>query len=254
MITKVVIGKSFKGCVGYVLSKPGAEILDFEGVRIESTKSITKDFTTIRNLRPQISNAVWHTSVSFAYEDKVDSDLMRKIARDYLEAMGLSSNQFLVVRHIDAKHQHFHIVSNRIGFDGKVITDQWSKNRSARVSDLLEEKYGLIVAQSLKRNQGNLVGKASIRKQLKEEIRIKITKHLVNSRSVEDLIEALKSDNIEMQLQVQSTGRINGVSFKSKEIAVKGSSIHKDFSFKHIMEKIESNNRINLKNERRIKI
>ncbi|CAN0211844.1 unnamed protein product, partial [Chrysoparadoxa australica] len=48
-----------------------------------------------------IKNAVWHTSISFAYEDKLTRENMIAIGKDYLEGIGLKDNQYLKVRHQD---------------------------------------------------------------------------------------------------------------------------------------------------------
>jgi len=153
MIGKVSLGKSFYGAVNYVMTRKDAQVIEASGIRSASVVLAAMDFEGIRNLKPQVRNAVWHTSISFAYEDKIDNDLMLAIANDYLKAMGLEESQFLLVRHFEKKHSHFHLVANRVKYDGRVVSDRWCKNRTARVCDQLEEKYGLVVARSRQRQQ-----------------------------------------------------------------------------------------------------
>ncbi|MDA0195869.1 MAG: relaxase/mobilization nuclease domain-containing protein [Bacteroidetes bacterium] len=147
MIGKVTIGKSFGGVVRYIMEKEGAEVLEQSGVRAINPILAIQDFNAIRIQRPGIKNAVWHTTLSFAYQDTVSSEQMIHISKDYLKTIGLDENQFLMAGHYDTKHQHIHIISNRIGFYGQVVSDQWCKNRTANICDQLEEKYGLIVAR-----------------------------------------------------------------------------------------------------------
>lgn len=253
MIAKAIIGKSFEGCVRYVMSKPGMQLLGAHGVRQDSTSSIIKDFNIVRRLRPNITNVVWHTSISFAYQDDVNDNLMQQIAFDYLEKMGLSKNQYLIVKHIDAKHKHFHIVSSRVGFDGSLVTDQWCKNRSAKASDELEQKYGLVVAQEINRVSNTVHNKITLKKQLKEVVRKCVEDVLAMSSTLEVFRDSLQEQGIEVLLQEQSTGRINGISFKSKDIAVKGSALHKSLSYKKVLARIDENKKLNSKYERRIK-
>jgi hypothetical protein len=57
--------------------------------------------------------------------------------------MGFDSNQYLAVEHLDTKHQHLHIVGNRIGFDGRTLSDSNSYKKIAEFCRQTELKYGL---------------------------------------------------------------------------------------------------------------
>ena len=58
MIGKPITGKSFGGCVRYVLDKKDATVLHGEGVRLHDTRSITQDFNLQRKTRPELGKAV----------------------------------------------------------------------------------------------------------------------------------------------------------------------------------------------------
>lgn len=243
MIGKVSIGKTFKGCVNYVMGKDGAEVLYAHGVRSESISYATKDFDAVRKQNPGISNAVWHTSISFAHQDKVDDKLMLDVAHDYLKQLNLDSNQYLVVKHTDTRHQHMHIISNRVGFEGNVVSDRWCKNRTARACDLMEEKYNLTVAREQGKSMSN--DKRGDIRQVKEEISTAINQSLKLGVSDYDLLtKDLHKKGIDLQLQMQSTGRINGVTFKKGELIMKGSAVGKEFSYKHLLQSLEKNQSI----------
>ena len=241
MIIKVRIGKSFGGCVRYVMNKKGAELLDYHGVRIESTSYVIKDFNLIKLQKPKVENVVWHSSVSFALSDKVTNELMCAIAKDYMQEIGLTNNQCIIVKHTDTGHQHFHIVANRVQLNGELTSDQWCKNRSARISDNLELKYKLTIAQQVKRVKPFHGTVPSTKKESKEIIRKVVEDCLKSAVNLAKLQSSLLKHGIELKVQEQSTGRINGISFKYKEMAFKGSSIHKQFSYKHIVKKLSSN-------------
>ena len=243
MIGKVSIGKTFKGCVNYVMGKEGAEVLNAYGVRSQSIPYATKDFDAVRKQNPGISNAVWHTSISFAHQDKVDDKLMLDVASDYLKHMNLDSNQYLVVKHTDTRHQHMHIISNRVGFEGAVVSDRWCKNRTARACDLMEEKYNLTVAREQGKSFSN--DKRGDIRQVKEEISAAINQSVKSGVSDYDrLTKDLHTKGIDLQLQKQSTGRINGVTFKKGELIIKGSAVGKEFSYKHLQQSLEKNQSI----------
>lgn len=239
MIRQVTIGKSFGGVVRYVMEKDQAEVLDQSGVRSNNSVNATRDFNMIRNQRSGIKNAVWHTSISFAYADKLTRENMVAIGKDYLENIGLKDHQYLLVRHQDTQHEHIHIISNRVGFNGELADDKWCKNRTAHVCDMLEEKYGLTIARKQGRNKGLLNDKVPVRKAVKNKIKSAISRGLESGiKDYEELKFYLKERGIEMAFQVQGTGRINGVTFKYKDMSFKGSAIDKSFSFKRLAKRL----------------
>jgi type IV secretory pathway VirD2 relaxase len=65
----------------------------------------------------------YHTSVNFPPHDNLKDEQMVAIAKDYLEAMGFDQHQYAIFRHFDADHPHIHILVNRIGYDGAVLSD-----------------------------------------------------------------------------------------------------------------------------------
>lgn len=122
MIAKNKKGKSFGGCVRYVLNE-GHEILAAEGVMAEDAASIIRDFAIQRSSRPEIKQPVGHIAVSFSPEDagQMTNDFMLQLADEYMEAMDIRNTQYIIVRHHNTGHEHFHIVYNRINNDLKLI-------------------------------------------------------------------------------------------------------------------------------------
>jgi hypothetical protein len=68
MIAKNKKGKSFGGCVRYVLNE-GHEILEAEGVVADDAATITRDFAIQRSGRPEIKQPVGHIAVAFSPDD-----------------------------------------------------------------------------------------------------------------------------------------------------------------------------------------
>lgn len=246
MIGKVSIGKSFGGCVRYVMEKDSAQVLDQSGVRGQNAVVATRDFNAIRRENPDVKNAVMHTSISFAHQDKVSDAIMVNIGRDYLEKMGLQDQQYLMVRHRDTKHEHMHIVINRVGYNGEVASDRWCKNRTARACDQLEVKYGLTVARQQNKSKDVALDKIPIKKRLKSDIKSEIEKGLNKGiNNMDQLKSELSKSKISLKIQTQSTGRINGVSFEKDGLAFKGSSISKEFSYGRLNKQLEQNKKRN---------
>ena len=240
MIGQVTIGKSFGGIVRYVMDKDGAKVLDEHGVRSHDPILAIQDFNIIRLQKSRLKNAVWHTSISFAYDDKVDEQFMRNIGREYLERIDLRDHQYLIVQHRDTKHSHIHIISNRVGFNGEVASDKFCKNRTASICDKLEIKYGLTIARHQKSSVTR--DKVPLKKQVKNDLNKFITQALEKRiHSFKDLELELKSKGVAVLFQVQGIGRINGISFKYQDLKLKGSSISKAFSYGRLARALHRN-------------
>ncbi len=218
MIIKTSIGSSFGGCVRYNLEKEKAEVLCAEGLRMDNPTHMTEDFNLVRKTNPELGKAVWHTSISFAPDDKgkVTDELMKSIAKDYATKFKLE--QYAVIRHKDGKQEHFHIIANRVGYDGKTISDQYCASRGVELSHRLEKKYELH-QQKGKRleltNQDKLHG----RDKAKYEIYEKVQKELPNSKSLEDLKTKLQTHGISTVIKPEGMSFAKGVqSFKASAV------------------------------------
>ena len=64
-----------------------------------------------------------------------------------MELMGIRNTQFILVRHHNTDNPHCHLVYNRIGYDGKVISSQGDHKRNEIATKLLKNKYGLTYAE-----------------------------------------------------------------------------------------------------------
>src|SRR5687768_2262252 len=106
MIGKPIIGRSFGGCVRYLVNRQEATILEAEGVRVQSARSTTLDFNQQRQLNPGLGKAVGHTILSWSAEDKerLTDEIMASVAKEYMEKMGITDTQYLIVRHTDREH------------------------------------------------------------------------------------------------------------------------------------------------------
>jgi hypothetical protein len=216
------------------MTKKGAEILFAHGVRTDTILNTSNDFESIQKLKHKLKNTIVHTSISFPYEDssKLTNAKMEAIGRRFLEKLGLENHQTLCVRHNDSKHFHFHLINNRLGWDGKVYSDSFLKNRAAMACDELEVEFDLTVA----RGHGQTIKhKWNEKNAVKEEISSAINEGLAKGvSSFKELGLHLKPYGIEMKIQYHKNQQVNGLSFRKGEIALKGSAIDKRFSYKRI--------------------
>ena len=145
MIGKLKKGASFGGCVRYVTGKDEAKIIASDGVLLGTNAEITQSFELQRQLNPRIKKPVGHIALSFKPEDKprLTDEFMAKIALEYMQMMGITKTQFIIVRHHNTDNPHCHIVYNRINNEGKLISDRNDYRRNEQMTKALKSKYGL---------------------------------------------------------------------------------------------------------------
>ena len=123
MIGKIKKGKSFGGCVRYVMGKDDAKILASDGVLLGTNREMIDSFNCQCLLNPKIKQPLGHIALSFKREDapRLTDEFMAKIALEYMTLMGIKDTQFILVRHHNTDNPHCHLVYNRINYDGRVI-------------------------------------------------------------------------------------------------------------------------------------
>ncbi|KAB2867663.1 MAG: relaxase/mobilization nuclease domain-containing protein [Bacteroidales bacterium] len=236
MVGKTKTGSGFKGVIYYNLQKSkDSEILFSNGLASNDMKGLIKEFETIRGENPNISKPVWHTSLSFAHEDNISNDKMAEIAQKFMEKAGFSleNNQFIVIKHNDKDHRHCHIVSNRVGFNGRAVSDFFFKSKTVQWAKELEKEYGLTVVQEVAK--ARKVEKNNEFIPDKEQLKETITKTLESKgiTSLEELSLKLKEKGVDMEILKHSrTGKEYGVNFKIGENTYKGSDLGKKFAYK----------------------
>lgn len=212
MVGKVISGSSFSGTVGYVM-KEESRILEAEGIMPPEVKDMAQDFKDQTLLNPRLKNTVGHISLSFSPKDapRMTDALMTQIAKEYMQKMGITNTQYLLVRHLDQPHPHCHLVYNRVGNNGQTISDKNIKIRNAKVCRELTEKYGLYLAP----------GKDDVRReQLREPDKTKYEIHdaikgsLPKCKSWNELEGKLKEQGIGVRYKYcGNTDRKQGVLF-----------------------------------------
>ena len=71
--------------------------------------------------------------------------LMTQIAKEYMQTMGITDTQYLLVRHLDQPHPHCHLVAKPGRKQRQTISTRTSKSATPRSAELTE-KYGLYLA------------------------------------------------------------------------------------------------------------
>ncbi len=162
MIGKVMIGKSFRGCIAYCLEDKPLEKRQVAGSSNRATvlhfnqcfgdkKELTEQFNDVRKLNLKLSKPVLHITLSFAPGECVKNAQLQEIVKACAQEMGFEKNQYIAVAHSDTGHQHLHIVANRIGFDGRTVSDSNSFKKIAEFCRKMEREFRLQSVQSPQR-------------------------------------------------------------------------------------------------------
>jgi hypothetical protein len=231
MIGKIVKGRSFKGCVSYVLADKEATILASEGVLETDTASIINSFYMQSLMNPNLSKCVGHIPLAFSQEDspRMTNQFMEQLAKEYMKAMDIENTQYIVVRHNNTAHPHCHIVFNRVDNDGKTISDKNDRYRNEMVCKQLKDKYNLTYGKG-KENVN--VQKLRGAEQTRYEIYHAIKAILPKAKSWQQFEEILKWKGISIEYKHKGqTNEVQGVSFKKGEHSFKGSDVDRKFSY-----------------------
>jgi hypothetical protein len=91
--------------------------------------------------------AVFHASLSLKAGETINNERFLQVAASFMEQMGYGEQPYVVYRHYDKAHPHIHIVSSRVGANGKKINDSNEAKRAIKICRQLEQQYGLSVVQ-----------------------------------------------------------------------------------------------------------
>ena len=142
MIAKAVKGTGFRGALAYDLAPEKGALLD-TNMAGATPRELAAEFGAIRALRPTLGKAVLHVSLTAAPGEQLSDEQWREIGQQYLAGMGFSEHQYVLTRHTDTEHDHIHLVANRIGFDGQVVSDSHDYPRQEQLMRGIEREYGL---------------------------------------------------------------------------------------------------------------
>ncbi len=230
MIGKIMIGKSFRGCISYCLENKKhktpenssqinrAEVLLYNQC-FGNTKELIHQFNELRQLNQKLSKPVLHITLSLAQGETLEKSNLINIVQDCAKEFGFDNNQFLAITHNDTGHQHLHIVANRIGYDKKIVSDSNSYKTMATYCRKMEIKYNLQQVLSPKKFLSKELRKIPRSDTRKESIKKDIQDALLASRTYSDFEK-------QMQQKKYQIIKARGIAFiDRKGVYVKGSEV-----------------------------
>lgn len=151
MVADIHIGNNLYGALSYNQEKIDAglgKILEANRIFVPadgqfSVGDCMRDFERAMPEQTTTTRGIIHISLNPHPEDKISDDQLADIGREYMERLGFGGQPYMIFKHEDIDRQHLHIVSTRVRNDGTLISDKNNYEKSKKITDSLEKKYGL---------------------------------------------------------------------------------------------------------------
>ena len=231
-----------------------AELLESNFTSLDS-KMVHKELKIVRSLKPNLNRYVYHTSLNFSKEDKLDNAKILTIAQDYLKESGYTNNQYLIFRHYDADHPHIHLLVNRITFDGEVVSDSNNYRRSEAILRKLEAQYNLVTVAQSSYSATKLHSSVSQKAPTKEELEMiirtgkpsekmllqELMSDILKQRhtTLQELIKTGEQAGISFLFNQASTGRVTGITYFHNGFKIKGQVLGNKYKWAEIIKKVD---------------
>ena len=246
MIGKTVKGRGFRGVLNYIFSKPNATILG-GNMAGNNPPSLAKEFRAITRFNARVKKPVAHISLSPSIEDDVSDQTALTLISQYMDKIGFTDCQWVALKHIDTEFEgkprpHYHIVANRVRQtdDHRVVTAWRDWRRSETAIRELEQEFNLTEITASweyeKRNIPNGEWQRIKREQsLKMPVKIRMQELIdacaKGNPTMSEFLERLKQVGINGKIHVQSTGRIQGLTYSLDQETYSGTKLGKAYTF-----------------------
>ena len=205
-------------------------------------KELIQQFNEVKQLNVKLSKPVLHIILSFAKGEQLDNNKLSSISEACAKELGFDNNQYVAVLHKDARHQHMHIVANRIGLDKRTVSDSNNYKKIAAYCRNMELKYNLKQVLSPKRFLSKEQRMLPRHDERKEQLKLFIIKSLSQSKSYHQFESIMKEKGYKI-----IKGR--GISFiddkkvktKSSEVGYSLGTINKIIEQQHRLKSTQNN-------------
>lgn len=274
MIATATTGTGFKGVISYVQKEHEKyleknelpEILEKNNI-YGDTKKMSSQMRFISKGNSRVSRPVLHVAISFHKEEKLSKEQTEKALNSVLKEIGVNkeNNQYFLVKHNDAKHEHYHVVINKVGFDAKTIDTSYIKNKLQVICDKIEQEQGLrrTDGRTILYDPSNEKGYRFLTKEEKSILLEKKAKSNIREKKINvadeknhvktKILEALKDKNIDtadkfktalekesIQTKfMENKNGISGVSFRYLNQAYKGTDL--GYKWKQVSNGLQQN-------------
>lgn len=240
MLVKQTKGNDFYGCLSYVLGKDGARPLD-RSIDASEPDTLNQEFQGLEQLRPSVQRRVYHCALSLPIGETLSDHQWREMGKDFLNQMGFQGHQYVLVQHTDRAHQHCHIIANRVGIDGQVVSDSWDYTRAEAVARNLETAYGLQPVQASWATDRRALSHRQLEEERKSatpcvqrQLQDGIDAVLEESQGIDDLSDRLAEQGIQTKITYGYNDQPIGISYSKSGVTMSGSNLGKRYTLDHL--------------------
>jgi len=102
-------------------------------------------FERLISLNERTTINTLHLSLNFDSSDKINTEKLQAIARQYMQRIGFGNQPYVAYRHHDASHPHIHLVTTNIQSGGfRISMHNLGKNQSEKARKEIESEFGLV--------------------------------------------------------------------------------------------------------------
>ena len=244
MFARILKSGTFHDVVGYVTRQfhnpeeytPDTwRIIGSDNIFTSDYAKMVQSFEAIHGFMPGKENPAGHISISFDTADasRLTDKFMAQLAKEYMEGMGIKDTQYLIVRHLETGHPHFHIVYNRVNLHGKAVDERNNYKRSDKVVKAIKDKYGLTYSPLKQKYEDRI-----------PVFKERISQAIYGCKSWDEFSRRLACAGIEVKFHDDhNTGKHIGVKFTDGDITVNGSKIDRAFTYRRLNNLFEFNRR-----------
>lgn len=266
MIAKLTTGNGFSGALRYdlregqLVEKKGAvpetvRVLDAkdvcfdyddDGKMVLDVKQVAWDFRqqamAYRGKNP-IEKPVYHWALSYHPDDVVTDEQMLKDTEEFLDRMGFSNTQYVVIAHRDCEHPHVHVIANIVDNDAMRIPTYKMIEKAHKVAADITKKKGYIWGK--KASKQTVENAHKPHEKVRMIIESVIKNAVMESVSFEQLQAKLVEKGISCQVKEATDGKRGGISFgcsyNGQQHTFSGSSVDRSLSYGRIKQAFEFN-------------
>lgn len=217
MVAKISIGSSLYGALAYNGEKINEEhgrVLGANKIVLPADGNINigamaENFKAFMPKMGRTKKPVLHISLNPHPDDRLTDQDFEILAREYLDKLGFGEQPYIIYKHEDIDRHHIHIVTVNVNEQGKRLDQSFLFRRSKKITNELEEKYGLHKAQREKVSPDTPINKIDPNGDIKRQVQntVKLIGMRWQFQSIGEYNAILGLYNVKCEL---TDGKVNG--------------------------------------------
>lgn len=217
MVAKISIGSSLYGALAYngeKMNEKHGRVLGANKIVLPADGNINigamaENFKAFMPKMGKTKKPVLHISLNPHPDDRLTDQDFEILAREYLDKLGFGEQPYIIYKHEDIYRHHIHIVTVNVNEQGKRLDQSFLFRRSKKITNELEEKYGLHKAQREKVSPDTPITKIAPNGDIRHQVQntVKLVGMRWQFQSIGEYNAILGLYNVRCEL---TDGKVNG--------------------------------------------